>query len=380
MKQKIQSIINFILGNFGVNRKGQGIGEVIKNFIWLLFDRFFAIFFTLLVTILLTRLLGPEKFGILSYGQSIYVMLSALCRLGLDNIVVRELVTAKAFKGDILGSSFLLKLLSGFSCLFLVVIGIWIFSNEPITSSINLVTIILCSGLLLQPFGVIDLFFQSETKSKFVALSKTLAITFSSLTKLLLVYLNYSLIVIALAFLAEFIILGILLLYFYRKKSNLPLKTWRWNPKIARSLLQSSWLLVLSAISVTIYLKVDIIMIKHYLGDAEVGKYAAAVQLSEGWNFIPQIIAISIFPTIINIRKHSKSLYKERLQSLMNFMVIISLTIAIPITLFSDFIVLILFGSQYSSTASVLSVHIWSSIFVFIGFVSGRWIFHSQTR
>ncbi len=35
VKQKIQSIINFILGNFGVNRKGQGIGEVIKNFIWL---------------------------------------------------------------------------------------------------------------------------------------------------------------------------------------------------------------------------------------------------------------------------------------------------------------------------------------------------------
>lgn len=374
MKQRLESFINLILAKFGIKREGQGIGAVIKNFTWLLFDRVFAIFFTLVVTVLLTRILGPEKFGIISYGQSIYIMLSALCRLGLDNVVVRELVVDKTSNGDILGTSFFLKLISGFVCLCLVITGILVLSSEEITSSANLVTIILCGGLLFQPFGVVDLFFQSETKSKFVAISKTLAISLSSLGKLLLVYLNYSIVIIALAFLAEFVLLGLFLLIIYGKKSTLKLKSWRWNTNLAKSLLKSSWLLVLSAISVTIYLKVDIIMIKHYLGDADVGEYAAAVQLSEGWNFIPQIIVISIFPSIINIRNESIAVYRERLQSLMNFMVIISLLIAIPITIFSDFIVLALFGSEYVSTASVLSVHIWSSIFVFIGFVSGRWL------
>ena len=50
-------------------------------------------------------------------------------------------------------------------------------------------------------------------------------------------------------------------------------------------------------------MKIDQVMIKEMLGAEAVGQYAAAVRLSEVWYFIPIIIASSLFPAIVILKK-----------------------------------------------------------------------------
>jgi O-antigen/teichoic acid export membrane protein len=120
-------------------------------------------------------------------------------------------------------------------------------------------------------------------------------------------------------------------------------------------------------------MKVDQIMIKQMLGSIQVGEYAAAARLSEAWYFIPVVICSSLFPAIINAKKISDKLYYERLQKLYDIMVWGSIVIIIPVTLSSEWLIAITYGSEYSRSAGVLVIHIWASIFVFLGVASSSW-------
>jgi PST family polysaccharide transporter len=148
-----------------------------------------------------------------------------------------------------------------------------------------------------------------------------------------------------------------------------------WRPRItrAKSLLRDSWPLILAAIAVTIYMRIDQIMLGHMVGNEAVGIYTAAVRISEVWYVIPLAIAASVFPSILEARKKNGDLYKQRLQKLYDLMVLLTLAVALPMTFLSDWIVVLLFGQAYSAAGTVLSIHIWATLFVFLGVASEKW-------
>ena len=161
-------------------------------------------------------------------------------------------------------------------------------------------------------------------------------------------------------------------IYFYLH-IKLSFRVWRFKIDLALSLLKDSWPLLISGLVISIYMKVDQVMIKEMLGSEAVGQYAAAVKLSEAWYFIPIVIASSLFPAIVNAKKKSEKLYYARLQKLYNFLVWIAVVVALPMTFMSDLIVNLLYGGQYSGAGSVLMIHIWAGVFVFLGVASSKW-------
>jgi len=151
------------------------------------------------------------------------------------------------------------------------------------------------------------------------------------------------------------------------KLQNIPLFYKKFDLTIAKKLLTDSWPLILSTIVVMIYMRIDQIMIKEILGEYEAGVYSAAVRLSEAFYFIPMLITASLFPAIINAKKQSIELYKRHLQSLYTFMAWLSISITLPLTFLADWFVFLLFGQEYREAGQVLVIHVWSSIFVFLG-------------
>ena len=75
------------------------------------------------------------------------------------------------------------------------------------------------------------------------------------------------------------------------------------NKHIAISLLKDSYPLVLTGFVTSIYIKIDQIMIKEFLDSEAVGQYSAAIKLTEGWLLLPAIVASSLLPAIINLKK-----------------------------------------------------------------------------
>ena len=85
------------------------------------------------------------------------------------------------------------------------------------------------------------------------------------------------------------------------------------------------------------------------------------------------IVSMSFFPSIILAKKNKPEEYLSKIQKLMDILSSIALVGSIVISLCSALIVKIIFGAQYNEAAMVLSIHIWASLFVFLGVASSKW-------
>jgi PST family polysaccharide transporter len=62
------------------------------------------------------------------------------------------------------------------------------------------------------------------------------------------------------------------------------------------------------------------------------------------------------------------------MQRLFELMVVIAIGLALPGSVFSAAIVEVLYGTPYSDAATVLAIHAWSSVFVFLGLASSSFL------
>lgn len=323
----------------------------------------------LFVGIYVARYLGPEQFGVYSYAAAFVAMFGTISRLGLDGIVVRDLVNHPQERDVYLGTAFWLKLTGAFLTLGLLAIAVQFTSNDAIT---NLYIFIIASGLIFQSFDVVDFHFQSRVLSRYVSISRLIQLALSSILKLYFIFIQADLFWFVIVSLVDQITLALSLVFAYWRQ-KIGSFFGHFNLGTAKVMLSNSWPLILSGIAISLYMRIDQIMIKEMLGEREVGLYAAAVRLSEAWYFVPVIITASLFPAIINAKKISQELYNKRLQRLYTIMIYFAVGVALPVTFVAESIVVILYGMHYQGAGIVLSIHIWAAVFVGLGVVNGSW-------
>jgi PST family polysaccharide transporter len=348
----------------------RNLQKIIGNTFWLFCDRILRMGMGLLVGVWVARYLGPKQFGVLNYACAYVALFSVIVTLGLDNIVVRELVRQPDNAPRILGSVFLLKLAGG-ALAMVTVIGSIVLTHQKDVQLCWVVGII-AAGVTFQAFDTIDFWFQSQVLSKYTVWAKNSAFLIISAVKVCMIFSGASLIAFAWTGLAEAILgaLGLMLAY---RASGAALGQWRWSLGICRTLLKDSWPLVFASLSITIYMKIDQVMLGDMVGSEAVGIYSAATKISEVWYFIPSAIATSVFPTLIQAKETSEKLYYQKLRNLFNLMGRLALLIAVPMTFLSTPLVELLFGKGYTSSGPVLSIHIWAALFVFLGVAQGPW-------
>ena len=348
----------------------QGFKRYFANTSWLMGHRVLSMVVALFVGIYVARYLGPERFGLLSYAGSFVGLFTALATLGLDGIMVRELVKTPEGRDELLGTAFWLK--AGGA----ILMWIGITAAIPFThndTQTNILIIIIAFAVIFQVVNVIDFNYQAEVKSKYVVHAQLVQLAISSVAKLAFVAIKASLVWFACVFLLDAVVLAVALLAVYLKNTG-KVWYWKWRWETAKELLRDSWPLILSGMVISIYMKIDQVMIKEMLDAEQVGHYAAAVRLSEAWYFVPMAITSSVFPAIINAKKQSEELYYQRLQKLYNLMVWLAVAIALPTTFLAPWVIRVLYGDAFSPAAGVLSIHVWAGVFVFLGVANGRWI------
>jgi len=348
----------------------QGFKRYFVNTSWLMGQRVLSMVVALFVGVYVARYLGPEQFGLLSYAGSFAGLFTALATLGLDGIMVRELVKTPERRDELLGTAFWLK--AGGAILMWIGIAAAVpFAHNDIQT--NILIVIIAFAVIFQAFNVIDLNYQAEVKSKYVVYAQLASLVISSITKLVFVWIAAPLVWFACVFLLDAVVLAAGMTAMYLKNTG-KIWYWKWRWQTAKLLLRDSWPLILSGMVIAIYMKIDQVMIKEMLDAGAVGNYAAAVRLSEAWYFIPAAITSSVFPAIINAKKQSEELYYQRLQKLYDLMVWLAVAIALPTTFLAPWVIRVLYGEAFLPAAGVLSIHIWAGVFIFLGFVSGRWI------
>jgi len=344
--------------------------KILENIGWLFFDKILRMGVGLVVGIWVARYLGPEQFGVLSFSQAFVGLFAAIATMGVRDIVVRDIVRGPEHERLILGTAALIQIIGGLiayllACVFIV----YLRPDDPIVQG---VVAILGSLMLYKASDIAVYWFEAKVLSKYTVWVQNGTFLVFSAIKVILILYQFPLISFAWAMLAESVVVALILLVVLGKRGP-SIFCLRFSAARAKGLLSDSWPLVVSALAVSIYFKVDQVMIGQMLGNEAVGVYSAAVRISELWYFIPVVVVGSVFPSIIEAKKRSDALYYARLQSLFDVMSLMSVPIAIIMTIVAPFVIDVLYGSAYEKSDSVLIIHIWISIFVFLGVANSKW-------
>jgi O-antigen/teichoic acid export membrane protein len=343
----------------------QGIRRYGANTLWLFAEQVLRMVAGFLVGVWIASYLGPEKFGLFSYALAFVSIFQGIAKLGLDGIVVRDLVQEPEKRDVYLGTSFWLKLLGGVITFLIIAIILFIqfIFTSNFFSETNIYILIIAFGIIFQSFEVIDFYYQATVQAKYISIRRIIQLILSSIIKICLVLIGADLMWFVLVSLFDIISLSVMGWLIYRSQ-GLPNFVRYFDIEIGKKLLRDSLPLLLSSIAISIYMRIDQVMIKNMLGDREVGLYSAAMRLVEIWYFIPMIITQSVFPAIVS-RYNDKQEFYRRLVILSGVMGYLGLFLSIILSLSSYFIIKILYGEKFLDSASVLSI---LSFIIFISF------------
>lgn len=343
--------------------------KILDNMLWLFFDKFFRLGLGFLIGVWFARYLGPEQFGKYSYALAFVGLFGAIAGLGLNSIVVRDIVRNPESATDTLGSALVMQVLA--SLLSITAINVAIFYANPDDHLTKIIVGVISITLIFKSIEVIKFWFESQVQSRYVVWIENCIFIFFAAIKISLILLKVKLLFFVWLNLAEAALTAIGLIIIYAHKSG-SLKKWRCTLKRCKSLLRDSWPLLLSGIAIAAYMRIDIVMLQKMRGDKEVGIYAAATQISELWYFLPLTIAGSILPLLIKSHNHNMDLYTQRMRNLYFIMFWLSAALSLAILSFSEQIICIIFGDAFEQSSQVLSVHMLSAIAVFLGVASSQ--------
>lgn len=338
--------------------------------IWQIADRLGRLVAGLLVGVWVARYLGPEQFGLFNFAAALLGLFAAVASLGLNNIVVRTLVENPSQTASVAGTALALQLLSGFGCAALSIFLIKVIRPGDVTA--HLAVAIMSLALPFRALETIRCHLEARVDGKKIALAEGGAFLITSAIKVALVLSAAPLSSFLWVVPAEAAIAGLLFCVAYRQSGHTPYD-WRVDWRAARGLLSESWPLALAGVAAIMYMRIDQLLLGQFASDTEVGIYAAAVRISEVWYFIPTIIAASVFPRLLEARQESAASYRRLLCQLFSALTLLALTMALFVSAFSGSIVSFLYGADYARAATILVIHVWAGVFVFLGIASTRW-------
>lgn len=344
--------------------------SALNNTFWLFGERSVAMALMLLVNVVLARYLSPEQFGQLNYLISFLAILVPFSAIGLNALVTRELVTLSKPAGVILGTTLLLRILGGVLACFLVVITFLFFSFKTVLPDYWFLLAAMANTFTA--CNLFEFYFQAKVASRYVVKVRLFVLIFSSITKLIAVCLSADLNVFLSILLFEPVITALLLCFAYKIYVKEEIHTWQYNKGYGLDLLKQSRWLMFSGFLAMIYLKIDQLMLGQMVAVSEVGIYAIAARLSEVWYFFPVALVSSFFPKLLQEREIAVN-YEAQLQRLCDVLFWSAVLLAIVITLSAKPIVTILFGEEYAGSASILKIHIWAGIFIFMRALLSKW-------
>ena len=349
--------------------------KIVDNIGWLFFDKILRMGVGLFVGVWIARYLGPEQFGLLSFATAFVGLFGAIAVLGLHGIVVRDIVRNPEGARETLGTAAILQLVGGLvSYLLILAVIAYLRPDDTLARSI---IAILGSMMLLKASEIAVYWFESQVQSRYTVWVQNSVFLVFAAVKVALILQEASLTAFVWAMLVEAVVVAVILLFVLGKRGP-TLSSFRFNASRAKSLLKDSWPLLLSGMVLMVQARIDQIMLGQMVGDIEVGYYSVALRIIETAAVTSMILHSSFVPSIISAKKTSEKLYLKRLEAFYKLNIIISLSIAVPIAIFSPWIIGVLFGEDYMPAALIMSIMAIRLFFAHIGVPRGIYLLNEN--
>lgn len=343
--------------------------KVVKNAAWIIGTQIVKALLGVLITVFTARYLGPSNYGLINYAASMVAFVSPIMYLGLNNILVQEIVNHPDNEGEILGTAMAVSLGSSLLC----IAGIAAFT--AITNAGETETLLVCMLysilLTVQSLELIVYWFQAKLLSKYSSVISLCAYITVSGYKGILLATGKSIYWFAISNALDYMLIaGALLIIYYRLGSQ-PL---RFSRNIARQLLCKSRFYIIPSMMVSIFSQTDRIMLKLMSGNTIAGYYSAAIECIGMTTFIFHAIISSYRPVIFDAKKTGQQDFENSMRNLYCIIIWFSLILCLMFTIFAGLIIGILYGEKFVDSVAIMRLAVWYTPFSYIGAVRAIWI------
>lgn len=283
-------------------------GKITKNIVWLMFDQIFILVLQFAVGIKIANYYGAELYGKYNYAVSLVAFSSIFFEL-LNSRVIKKHYTDENFNNIVFNVNFFRNTMAGVIIFIPIILKLTIGMNSLLFYMLLLICL---DNILTTATYGIENFFEFKLESRRIVISNNIVKIISYTLQYIGMLFGMGIIAVpAIRCIGSLIRMGILKFQYRRtylsKLSNL-------EKRVDRSLLykiiDEGKFLWVTYISFLVYTQVDRLMIKYYMGEAEVGIYTIGVQLSTILAILLGPIQNSLFPKMMELyRKDYKEYY-----------------------------------------------------------------------
>ena len=337
---------------------------------------------TILIGVLVARHLGPEPFGWITLAITISATLYSFATLGIEGILIRKIVELKKGKNSsyvernynlsiLITSTLFLRLISGAVCY--IIANLYIAVVYELDQVRMLISLLVTFSLIFQAGDVIDLYNQGELRGKKTAIVKIISYIVTNILRFFLVKIDASVVLFAFSYFLEFLVIFALLLRQFKISETLQTSIDAVY-FFFRDLIFETWPIMVAGCLVAVTTRIDQIFVATILDAKTFGMYSAAILIGAAPQFIPGIICGSLISTATQYKLSDKRLYNNLI--IYAYIINISLSILICICgyIFSDDLVEIMFGGEFSISAEYLRLYVFLNVPVFIGVTHSIWM------
>jgi O-antigen/teichoic acid export membrane protein len=339
--------------------------RIIKNTSALAFGEIITRILSLILIIYLARYLGDTGFGKYSLAFAFTSLFLVITDPGVNTVVIRDIARDKTLVEKYTGNILILK-----SFLSLIAFSL-------IVGTINLMEYPDETRLAVYIVGIYTIMtsFSQLTRSVFRAYEK---MEYEALLNIIerLVFVSLGMFVLFLGYglievVSVFLIAGAIniLLSFSLATRKFAIPKFELDVVLWKYLIREGLPFGLALIFITVYLRIDTVMLSAMKGDAVVGWYNAAYQIPLSVSLISFAFMESVFPVLSRLYESSRESLIYAYEKSFKFLSVIVLPIALGITLLSEKIILILYGETYVNSIIVLQILAWFTVFEFLSYL-----------
>lgn len=341
-----------------------------SNACWIIGCKLIKAVLTLVTTMITARYLGVSDFGVINYAAGLVAFVVPIMKLGIDSVLVHQIVEKPDAEGEIVGTSIVLNLISAFLC----ILGIGAFvciANRGEEETI-IVCVIYSVLLVFQAVEMLQYWFQAKLMSKYSSMAMLFAYIIVAASQILMIVFKVNIYWFALSYSIDYLFISLILLIAYAKKGT---QKFKFSFKRAKELFSISKYYIVSSLLVTVFSQTDRIMLKLMIDSEATGIYSAAATCAGMTSFIFVAIIDSMRPVIFQVAKdEDKTLFHKRMTELYSVIIYFSLIQCVVITLLSPIIIKIMYGEEFAASVNALRIVVWFTTFSYLGSVRNVWM------
>ena len=318
------------------------------------------------------RTYGADLVGKYAYATTMCNLLAPLLVSGLDPMLVRELVRYPERRPELMGSAFVLVLISTLASV--CIPSLYIFAADGWDPTLLYMVLGLSLGLVPNSLLVLMSFFRATSRTALGTMCGLLGVIAASGFKIYVVVTHRPLYLVTAASVLDPLISGLALLVVYNRQCG-SVRQWRISRAAVGELFRLSWSGVLASFIVTLFFRFSHVMLKSLGSFEQLAYYALAFQMFSVLNFLPNSVLAVVYPRLVQLHQTDRPRYQRALRACYVWATVAGLAILVGVWLFISPTIVLLFGQKSAPAAPVAVAMAVANVFTFSGAVRSQVIY-----